>query len=92
MIKTFIKQIFQDKNGNFSIREVIVTLFVLIVIISWLAQQFFGKDIPSSMFYAFISLIAAGCFGYSLEERQPEANLEVKTQEFFNNEKTEKQI
>jgi hypothetical protein len=88
VIKTFIRQLFQDKNGNFSIREVVVLVFVLIVIISWLAQQFFGKDIPSFMFCAFVSLIAAGCFGYSLEEKQQDINLEEKTKEFFNNEKT----
>ena len=31
------------------------------------AQQFFGKNIPEFMFYSFISLVAASCFGYSLE-------------------------
>ena len=33
------------------------------------AQQFFGKNIPEFMFYSFISLIAAGCFGYSIEKK-----------------------
>ena len=89
IVKTFIRQLFQDKNGNFSIREVVVLVFVLVVIISWLAQQFFGKDIPSFMFCALVSLIAAGCFGYSLESRQTETDLEEKTKEFFNNDKTQ---
>ena len=77
-LKTFIQQIFQDKNSSYSLREVIVLLFVLVIIISWIAQQFFSKDIPQYMFYAFISIIMAGCFGYSLEE---------KSKQVFNNEK-----
>jgi hypothetical protein len=77
-LQTFIRQIFQDKNSSYSLREVIVMLLVLVVIISWIAQQFYGKDIPQYMFYAFISLIGAGCFGYSLED---------KSKQLFNNEK-----
>ena len=68
-MKNFIKQILQDKNGSFSLREALTIILILIIVVSWVAQQFFGKNIPEFMFYSFISLIAAGCFGYSLERK-----------------------
>lgn len=68
-MKNFIKDILRDKNGGFSLREVIIAIIVFIILISWIAQQFFGKAIPEFMFYSFISLIAAGCFGYSIEKK-----------------------
>lgn len=68
-MKHFIKQILQDKNGSFSLRELLIAVLILIIVVSWIAQQFFGKNIPEFMFYSFISLIAAGCFGYSLERK-----------------------
>lgn len=68
-MKHFIKQILQDKNGSFSLRELLIAVLILIIVVSWVAQQFFGKNIPEFMFYSFISLIAAGCFGYSLERK-----------------------
>ena len=75
-MKHFIKQILQDKNGSFSLRELLIAVLILIIVVSWIAQQFFGKDIPEFMFYSFISLIAAGCFGYSLERKsfEPASN------------------
>jgi len=75
-MKNFIKQILQDKNGNFSLREALTIILILIIVVSWVAQQFFGKNIPEFMFYSFISLIAAGCFGYSLERKslEPSSN------------------
>ena len=65
----FLKQILRDKNGSFSLREVIIALLVFIMLVSWIAQQFFGKNIPEFMFYSFTSLVAAGCFGYSIEKK-----------------------
>ena len=75
-MKNFIKQILQDKNGNFSLREALTIILILIIVVSWVAQQFFGKNIPEFMFYSFTSLIAAGCFGYSLERKsfEPSSN------------------
>ena len=75
-MKNFIEQILQDKNGNFSLREALTIILILIIVVSWVAQQFFGKNIPEFMFYSFISLIAAGCFGYSLERKsfEPSSN------------------
>ena len=65
----FLKQIFKDKNGSFSVRELATALFILVVIVSWIAKQFFKYDVPEFMFYSFVSLVGAGCFGYSLEKK-----------------------
>lgn len=64
-----LKDIFKDKDGNYSLREMVTVLFVLVVIISWIADQFLGFEAPEYMFYGFISLVGAGLFGYSLEGR-----------------------
>jgi len=68
-MKTFIQQLFKDKNGNFSLREFAVAAFILVIITSWVAQQFFGRVIPEYMFYTFATMIGTGCFGYSIEEK-----------------------
>jgi len=68
-MKNFIRQLFKDKDGNFSMRELATCLFILITIISWVAQQFFGRDVPEFMFYSIVSLVGAGCFGYSIERK-----------------------
>lgn len=68
-MKAFLQQLLKDKNGDFSLRELAVALFIFIVIVSWIAQQFFSRDIPEFMFYSFVSLVGAGCFGYSLERK-----------------------
>ena len=62
----FLKQILRDKNGSFSLREVIIALLAFIMLVSWIAQQFFGKNIPEFMFYSFTSLVAV----YSVEALQ----------------------
>ena len=68
-MKELIHQLLKDKDGNFSLREVITLIYVLMSIISWVGQQFFGVVVPEFMFYAFISMIGAGTFGYSLERK-----------------------
>ena len=68
-LKDIIHQFLKDKDGNFSMREVIALTYVLMTIIAWIAQQFFGRNIPEFMFYSFISMIGAASFGYSLERR-----------------------
>ena len=68
-MKTFLQQLFKDKNGSFSLRELAVALFIFIIVVSWIAQQFFSRDIPEFMFYSFVSLVGAGCFGYSFERK-----------------------
>ena len=68
-MKKFIEQLFRDKENNFSLRELVVAIFVLVIITSWIAKQFFNKDVPEFMFYSFVSLTATGCFGYSIERK-----------------------
>ncbi len=68
-LKQIIHQLLQDKDGNFSMREAIALVYVLITIIAWVAQQFFGRNIPEFMLYSFISMIGAAAFGYSLERQ-----------------------
>lgn len=63
-------QLLKDKNGNHSLREVATALFVIVLLVSWIAAQFFDKQMPEYMFYAFVSLVGAGCFGYSIEKKQ----------------------
>ena len=65
----FFKEVLRDKNGDFSLRECVIAILILIILVSWIAQQFFSKAVPEFMFYSFTSLIAAGCFGYSIEKR-----------------------
>ncbi len=64
-----LRQLFKDKNGCYSLREIATTLLVLALITSWLAKQFFNKEVPEFMFYSFTSLIGAGCFGYTIEKK-----------------------
>ena len=68
-MRNFFQQLFKDKDGSFSLRELVIALFVLVIIVSWVAKQFFGKDVPEFMFYSLASLVGAGCFGYSLEKK-----------------------
>ena len=67
---TALAQLLKDKNGNHSLREVATAIFVLVLLVSWIAEQFFEMKIPEYMFYAFVSLVGAGCFGYSIEKKQ----------------------
>ncbi len=67
---TALAQLLKDKNGNHSLREVATAIFVLVLLVSWIAEQFFEKPMPEYMFYAFVSLVGAGCFGYSIEKKQ----------------------
>ncbi len=67
--KDCLRHLFKDKNGCYSLREIATALLVLAMVTSWIAKQFFGKDIPEFMFYSFASLIGAGCFGYSVEKK-----------------------
>lgn len=68
-MKNFFQQLLKDKNGSFSLRELAVAIFILVIIASWIAQQFFKLDIPEFMFYSFVSLVGAACFGYSIEKK-----------------------
>jgi len=69
-MKNFLRDILKDKHGSFSLRETVVAIFVVATLIAWVSEQFFHLSCPEHIFYGFISLIAAGCFGYSLERKQ----------------------
>ena len=75
-MKQFIQQLLKDKLGSYSMREAVIGILLMALIISWIAQQFFNKNVPEFMFYTFGSLIAAGCFGYSFEKKAPRQNTE----------------
>ncbi|MBI3502296.1 MAG: hypothetical protein HY063_10930 [Bacteroidetes bacterium] len=70
----FVKQILKDKDGSYALRETVTLIFVAVTLISWLAQQFFGITVPEYMFYSFVSIIGAGCFGYSIERKTKTIN------------------
>jgi len=70
----FIKELLKDKTNGYSLREVIIAISMLLVIASWIAQLVFNISTPEYMFYSIVSLIAAGCFGYSIE-RKPNTNI-----------------
>lgn len=70
-LKQFIATLFKDKTGNYSLREFAVAVLLVALIASWIAQQFFNKAVPEFMFFTLGSLVAAGCFGYSLEKAPP---------------------
>lgn len=73
-LKPFIQQLLKDKNGSYSLREVVIAVLLLVLVVSWIGQQFFGKQVPESMFFTLASLIAAGTFGYSFERKAIDPN------------------
>jgi hypothetical protein len=46
-------------KGVYSFKRVLITLFVIVVLISWIAQQFFLVSIPEYMFHLLIDLLKA---------------------------------
>lgn len=72
-MKEVFYQLLKDKDGKFSLREVITLIYVFMSIVSWVGQQFFGILVPEYMYYAFISMIGAGTFGYSLEKKSKDS-------------------
>jgi hypothetical protein len=70
-MKDFLKELLKDKTDNYSLRETVIAVCMLLVIASWAAQLLFGVSTPEYMFYSIVSLIATGCFGYSIEKKPP---------------------
>jgi hypothetical protein len=64
-----LKQLFKDKNNCYSLREIATALLIMALLSSWIAKQFFSKDIPEFMFYSFATLVGTSCFGYSIEKK-----------------------
>jgi hypothetical protein len=73
----FLKDLLRDKMGDFSLRELVIAICMLLVVSSWIAQLVFNIPTPDNMFYAVVGLIATGCFGYSIEKK-PNNNQEKK--------------
>jgi len=68
-LQPVLQQLLKDKNGSYSMRELVIAVLLLVLVASWVGQQFFGKAVPESMFFTFASLIAGGTFGYSFEKK-----------------------
>lgn len=83
----YIKTLLKDKCHNYSLRELVIAISMVLVIASWVAQVLFGIETPEYMFYSIISLIASGCFGYSIERK---VNNQQKTDEEIENESNKK--
>ena len=73
-VKEYFCSLLRDKNGYYNLRETVTALFVVVILISWIAEQFFELKVPEYMFYSFVSLVGAGCFGYSIERKQKPFN------------------
>jgi len=69
-MRKFFINVLKDKTGSFSLRELVIAISMALVVISWIAQLVFNISTPEYMFYSIVSLIAAGCFGYSIEKKQ----------------------
>lgn len=65
----FLKELMKDKTNGYSLREVVIAICLLLLVASWVAQLVFDVATPEHMIYALVSLIAAGCFGYSIERK-----------------------
>jgi hypothetical protein len=64
-----MNEFLKDKTGNYSLRELVIAISMVLIVASWIAQLVFSIPTPEYMFYAIVSLVAAGCFGYSLERK-----------------------
>lgn len=73
-MRNFLQDILKDKTGGYSLRELIIAISMALVVISWIAQLVFNINTPEYMFYSIVSLIAAGCFGYSIEKNKSTNN------------------
>lgn len=64
----YLKELLKDKTNNYSLREFVIAICMVLIVSSWFAQLLFDVSTPEYMFYSIVSLIAAGCFGYSIEK------------------------
>jgi hypothetical protein len=66
----YLKELLKDKTHNYSLREFVIAMCMVLIVISWFSQLLFNVTVPEYMFYSIVSLVAAGCFGYSIEKHQ----------------------
>ncbi|MCB9234081.1 MAG: hypothetical protein H6581_20660 [Bacteroidia bacterium] len=72
----FVRGIFQDKEGNYSLREVSTFLFTALAGCSFFFEAIFSIEINPVYFLAFAGLAAIGKLAYSLERsRNPKWEL-----------------
>jgi hypothetical protein len=76
-----IMDFLKDKNGNHSLREFVILISLLAIVVSWIGEQFFNYTMPAHMFYAFASMIGAGCFGYSIEKNDNQNQTQINQQQ-----------
>lgn len=70
-MSNYFKNLLRDKTNNYSLRELVIAISMVLVIASFIAQLVFNVSTPEFMFYSIVSLIATGCFGYSIEKKPP---------------------
>ena len=70
-MSNYFKNLLRDKTNNYSLRELVIAISMVLVIASFVAQLVFNISTPEFMFYSIVSLIATGCFGYSIEKKPP---------------------
>lgn len=70
-MSNYFKNLLRDKTNNYSLRELVIAISMVLVIASFVAQLVFNVSTPEFMFYSIVSLIATGCFGYSIEKKPP---------------------
>jgi len=57
---SFIKQIFTGVTGEFSSKRTVTFFAVVMMLIAFVAQIFFGIDIPQWMFESIVYVVIAG--------------------------------
>lgn len=63
-----IKQIFRDKNGNYSAREFVSVISFLWCLVSAISEQFFGHPVNETVFITFAGMTSAGILGYGWDK------------------------
>ncbi len=91
-MKQYFKTILKDKQGAYSLREIIIAVSMFLILMSWIAQLVFNIPTPEFMFYSIISLIATGCFGYSIEKNTNDSPTHLVTPELKLNNPSNKLI
>ena len=57
---TFLKQIFTGVTGEFSSKRTVTFFAVVMMLIAFVAQVFFGVEIPQWMFESVVYVVIAG--------------------------------
>jgi len=52
-----LKNILKSKNGNYSIKKILLLVFTIAILTSWVGQQFFGKEISENMLAQLVNIL-----------------------------------